>query len=388
MWPIRSAVDEERQYFSTLAAMCKEKKGKKFFIWGAGTRGTLMGYSLERAGITHFSYIDSDTVKQRNKLNGKSIFSPKVLRESHDNFVIISIENNIEIVDYLRQINYRKDIDYIVVESIMDDTYMESLNSVQGCKPLVLGGSILNNVELDDKGNCLARMIEEVCSVQVLAMNVLPTSIAYFVVKNLCCRDRIPNELTVFLSCEMFTDYNHLLPRTQKLSLVKQLLDTGYDREELEAYYKVARERAKDYALERMYAPYRDGDEAKEIMESSVRYAERVFSDGFNPENESFMYFRKLVELMKSYDIRGNFVWEPVNYQQYEKTLGERYINSVALLLQEINEIVETHMRVFKYNNLLESKYFVSFHTMSEAVKADGREIIVRELCRILKQDK
>lgn len=382
MWPIASVVDEEKQYFNEVAKMCRGKKGK-IFIWGAGVRGTLMGYSLERIGITDFSYIDSSVEKQRNKLNGRNIFSSDILRESQENFVIVSVENNSEIIAHLESIGYREGKNYLVLNPIADEIYLKALNSVVKEKQLVLGGSILRNVELDDERNCLAEMIEEVYDVQVLAMNAMPLSIAYFVLSNLSYRNMLPGEVTIVLGYEMFSDCNHLLPRTQKLNIVKQLMDTGYDREELEAYYERAQERAQDYFVERQHSPYRDGDEVNKIREGAGAYMERLFGGGFSPMNESFTYFRRIIALMESKNVRGNFVWEPVNYQQYEKYLGEKYTNTVETLLRQVDGAVGSDMRIFKYNHLLDDRYFVAFHTVSEAVKADGREAFVRKLSNV-----
>lgn len=382
MWPIRTTDINEKRYVQVFISQNKFKwEGRLLYIWGAGVRGTRLGYWLEREGFPWFAFVDNDPDKWGKEMAGHKIYSPAVLDDAARKFVLVSIENSHEIDGILSQKGYRAGDTCLKLGGAADEAFLTAMDAVKGGGRLVLGGSLkLCGLEEDA---CLADALEEKLDCTVLALSGFPLAILYFAVRQICIEGRAPAKAAVFLKYDVVDNSNHLLPRLQKLPLAEKLLLKDQGNEELKRYLRCAYRRAKNYDIEKQNCPPRGTENQTVIEAGRLAYLKGIVTPDLNPQNESFQYLRKLNALLREYDTDVIWIWEPYDYQEVNRLLGPMGIDMIEKKWDVIKDALGTGGSCFNMGHLLTTNQFLSFNALGECVNAEGRAKITEEMRRI-----
>ena len=382
MWPIMTTNIDEKRYVQMFISQNKRKwEGRLLYIWGAGVRGTRLGYWLEREGHPAFAFVDNDSDKWGNDLAGHKIYSPAILDDAGGKFVLISIENSHEIDSILTHKGYRAGYNCLKLGGAADEAFLTAMNTVKGGGRLILGGALkLCGLEED---TCLADSLEEKLNCTVLALSGFPLAIMYFAVRQICSEGRTPAKAAVFLRYDAVDDVNHLLPRLQKFPLAEKLLLRDQGNQELKHYLQCAYRRAKDYDIEKQNCPPRGTDAPSSIEAGRLAYLKGIVMRELNPQNESFQYLRKLNAVFREYGTDVIWIWEPYDYQEVNRLLGFEGINTIEKKWNTIKDALGTGAVCFNMGHLLTTNQFLSFNAVGECVNGEGRAKITEEMRRI-----
>lgn len=91
-------------------------KGKKPFIWGAGSAGVTVLEILKENGLDIAGFIDSSSSKQGTRIKGKEVYSPKILKDRAKGFKVLvaSSVGKFQISEMLKAWGYRHLEDFVV----------------------------------------------------------------------------------------------------------------------------------------------------------------------------------------------------------------------------------------------------------------------------------
>lgn len=382
MWPIMTTDIDEKRY---VQAFISENKclweDRLLYIWGAGVRGTRLGYWLEKSGHSTFAFVDNDPDKWGNYLAGHKIYSPAILNDADGKFIIVSIENNHEIDDTLARKGYRAGDTCLKLGGAADEAFLAAMDSVETGGKLVLGSSLkMCGLEED---TCLADSLAKELNCTVLTLSGFPLAIMYFAMRQICLERRAPAMAAVFLRYDVADNVNHLLPRLQKFPLAEKLLLKDPENEELKRYLQCAYRRAKDYAIEKQNCPPRGTDVQSSIEAGRLAYLKGSVMPELNPQNESFQYLQKLNALFRKYGMEVIWIWEPYDYQGVNRLLGPEGVNRIEKKWDIIKAVLGTGEAYFNMGHLLTTNQFLTFNVLGECINAEGRAKVTEEMRRI-----
>lgn len=382
MWPILTTDIDEKRYVQMFISQNKYKwEGRLLYIWGAGVRGTRLGYWLEKEGHPAFAFVDNDPDKWGNHLAGHKIYSHAILDDADKKFVIVSIENSHEIDDILTRKGYRAGYTCLKLGGAADEAFLTAMNAVKSGGKLILGSALkLCGLEED---TCLADSLTEKLNCTVLALSGFPLAIMYFALRQICLEGRAPAKTAVFLRYDVADNVNQLLPRLQKFPLAEKLLLKNQENAELKQYLQCAYRRAKNYDIEKQHCPPRGTDVQSSIEAGRLAYLKGTVMQELNPQNESFQYLRKLSALFRQYGTDVIWIWEPYDYQAMNCLLGPEGINMVEKKWDTIKNALGTGAACFNMGHLLTTDQFLSFNALGECVNAEGRAKVAEEMRKI-----
>ena len=102
------------------------KKVDKIATWGMGRYGYELYQMCVGAGIKIEFYIDSSEQAIRNSLFPcKAITFDKFCSMSYEKPIVVAVARNEEICHSLSDIGYKKNIDYITMDDLMDRIYRQ-----------------------------------------------------------------------------------------------------------------------------------------------------------------------------------------------------------------------------------------------------------------------
>lgn len=389
-WPLKTAQKEILKAFDQFVIENKSfLENKKLLVWGASVRGTLLGMILEKKGLIDFLYIDNDERKWGNHINGHSILNPNEVRNQLQNtFILIPVEYPEEICKQLYSWGLKED-SFAVIKSNIEKSYTEEFFRQYGYDRLVIGETFLNETIIDEENpesikDCLWRTYKKE-NMKVLAMNCMGMQGFYHMIRLQIMLGYVPQKVWIFVNFETLTEFHHMLSRTQHPDLLKMIAETGQIRDEyFQQYIQQAEERARNYKIEMQYSPQRTFD-GKNVDNETIQkeYMKIQILRPLSLETEEMLYFKRILQVLRKYDIAGYVINTPINYQLAKKLYHEEFVEIYEKNRRVLKKLSDDYKCQFwDMGDLLEEGDFVSMVTINDAVCQSGRDKILAYIDR------
>ncbi|MFW5650248.1 MAG: hypothetical protein ACOCNC_02530 [Acetivibrio ethanolgignens] len=382
MWDLKTIEKECYHTFERqIKDMEKQFSNKRIAIWGAGVRGIITGIILEKKEIKDFVFIDNDPQKQGKRLKKYPILSLQEI-EKEKYFIFISIEYGNEIEEELLKKDWINGRDFYWLKSRECEDYIRRLKMKQNEKKLLMGASIWHTVPLencDEMDCCEILENKEEQPIKILGMTCLGMKNMYYSICLEAETNPFLKQVILVVSWETLTEYHHLLPRTQKLELIKKLHEYALElynqnlSQRLAEEIVLAEERAGNFILENRYSPNRIyGLTTNEKLKN---YADMGIMKELNVECEEVQYLEKIIEYLVKRNVKPIVIVEPVNQEKYAEIYGGEFFDFYAKKLAVLRKRVEEEGAFFyDASYLLEKEEFSSINLINEAMYTKGRE--------------
>ena len=171
-----------------------------------------------------------------------------------------------------------------------------------------------------------------------------------------------------------------MLSRTQHPDLLKMIAETGQIRDEyFQQYIQQAEERARNYKIEMQYSPQRTFD-GKNVDNETIQkeYMKIQILRPLSLETEEMLYFKRILQLLRKYDIAGYVINTPINYQLAKKLYHEEFVEIYEKNRSVLKKFADDNKCQFwDMGDLLEEEDFASMVTINDAVCQSGRDKIL-----------
>ena len=389
-WPLKNAHKEtvasfEQQLRDTQQALWGRKK---LFVWGAGVRGTLLGLLLEKNNHNSFSYIDGDSRKWGMNICGHMIQSPEELWKTspEDLYVLIPLEYSEDVQKILEKHGMVEQRHFSVIRSTEKQNFQDTFFSQYDKKILLIGGSLFNEILLcEEHDNDLKEdlRLRYGSTMKVLSMNSISIGGYYYLYRLQLLCGQVPEQVWIFISWDLLTEYVHKLPRSQHVDLLEALKNkSGVSDDTLDCYLTQASLRAVDYKMELEHSPLRVFDGERPSSESVHRgYLKKSLLYSVNTETESFDYLKSIVDLSCQYGIKCRMFITPYNYELVEEYFGSHAKALVGENFAKLQQFFNLHdVPIYDMGRLLPNKDFETAVTVNDAISKEGRKKILQQL--------
>lgn len=395
-WPLKSVHQETVRCFERQLSELKSNLGcKAIYIWGAGVRGTLLGMLLERRGYSRFSYIDGDARKWGMNICNHMIDSVKQLDglDKKDFIILVPLEYPQSVKDVLEQRGMIEQENFYIITSTEKKSFINEFFKNYNKKILLIGGSIFDQIpieEADDENLKSAFCRLYGAKLKPLSINSMSIGGYYFLLRMQLLYGMIPEQLWLFLSWDLLTNYNHLLPRSQHADLFEEINSRiNFHDLSFELFIKQAKERAANYKLELKYSPVRAFKGNRPSQEQIHRdYLNKSLLYSVDSHTESYCYLEKIMHLCNEYHIKCILFMIPYNYQLVKYYCGEQALSLVSDNFEKINKLCNLYgVQGEDLGGAVLQKDFETEVTVNDALFKNGRLAFLRAVQSVVHID-
>lgn len=369
-------------------------KRKKNVIFGAGVRGNLLAMLLEEYGISDIIFVDNNEKLQGGRINNYLIHSiEEIVNLKDDIMVLVSPENNTEIINQLSSIGYIENKNLLNFGNKLYDWFMDKFDDSKKKEVFLVGDCGLMHFSLFDKvreslGTMIEKSLKEV-SIKTLTMNAMGMRAFYNILLVQLENYPLPKHVLLSVDISNFNGKQHFLPGSQHVDLIKRVISsTDYCTDELMNYVNVIEERYKKFNSELVgIKKAKSSIKNSEMVNKAFIKMKYMFK--LDIKNEEFNYFIKILDLLKEKKVRPLLFILPVNYMYGSRYYGSRFNLAYDEVVNQLE--YQINSREFKLLNLsymLDEEYFLDKSTLDESISYDGRRMVCNEIVNYYINDK
>lgn len=359
----------------------------KIFIFGAGVRGCNLLCVLRSFGLSDICFVDNNTAKQGNQLEGCAVLSFEEADQcSRNHLFLCPVEHGEAILAQLKASGRRENTDYFNLDFFFTDYLAveeemkapaEDYSLLFGC--CVLSSYILGDGVLPSLGEVLReRVFHGAC--KLCTLPGFYSTVYYFAISACLRVQKHPPKSIVILSS--LSPYEPLMMGEQNYQQHKQFMEwlVSIIPEDVEAqeYLKKINERLK--------RSKKGGRPTK--AENTVDAQKRVYSLKYlyrlREDDESVIYTKKILKRMNRERIPVILLFPPVDYQRGEKICGEDFKARYSAVINELRSFMSG--LVYQYLDasfIATSDYFVPPTTSPDInpfLNEKGQQLFVKFL--------
>ena len=142
--------------------------------------------------------------------------------------------------------------------------------------------------------------------------------------------------------------------------------------------------RCSNYKIEMQYSPQRTFD-GKNVDNETIQkeYMKIQILRPLSLETEEMLYFKRILQVLRKYDIAGYVINTPINYQLAKKLYHEEFVEIYEKNRRVLKKLADDYKCQFwDMGDLLEEGDFVSMVTINDAVCQSGRDKILAYIDR------
>ena len=358
---------------------------RKIYIWGAGVRGILCAMVLQEEGINFQAFIDSDSQKHKETLNGYRIIGVEEI-DLPSSFIIVTMENNKTVVRKLYECGLSETIDYLCLNTNVDIEYVKKI--MEDKENLIVGSSLCAGVPYSDKcWKSIQDILADNKSIACAGISCLSMKLIYYSLLTRCEKSKKLKNFMFLFSWENVLPFGHLLPRTQKPMLLKcllnELLESKYAGDlvnEIKEEIELAEVRSENYEFENIYSPQRINNAGIDL-----EYARNSILASFEESCEEVNYLRKLSEYLLKNKIQCFFIIEPINHELANELLGEKFYEEYGLKVQKLqNYLKQFSWHVYDASYLFGQSEYEGINSFYEGLMFSGRKKLTDKMLYLL----
>lgn len=361
---------------------------KKLIIWGAGSRGSIFAWVLEKYGIDDFIFADSNPSLWGGKVNGADIISPSNLSFYKDRLILVSPENSGEIEEFLNEHGYLGDHDYFIIETKTYDKFMKEFLRDYRRNYLVLGSCEFDMISIfDSEYNSVKDMLFDCLgadSTKILSVHGLGMRAHYNLFQLQLARGMRPQNLILQINVDTLVAKDHLRPHTQHVELFKRLMDLQENpSEEFLQYFEAASARSKNPLMK----PFESLESKERFPKVKIRnFLRYYFMSELDCDAEGLVYLGKILDLAAKENVKVlPFIW-PVNYQLGREVFQEEFDIKYQNNIRKIEKIVQKrNISILDLSYSLDSKLFAWPEAPNASLGIQGRQMIAGMLAQAIK---
>lgn len=380
-WPVTAMNREDYEAFCLWFGQNEERlKDHQLVIWGAGIRGTGFSILLREKGFLNFIFVDGNPEKWGGCIDAFDIISPEQLeaeRKDKQRIILISVENSAAIEQQLDAKGYRKGTDYFLAKTTLYSDYVEEFLRPYGQDALVMGDCEFLTMSIRDTDrSSLKDKLFERCGqsgTKILAMHGIGLRAEYNIYRGQTVNGMKPKRLVIMINFETLTGKQHLMPRSQHLELMEELLaaqknPTG----EFAEYVRLAEQRSKNLQME-----FFTGEENTEIFSEikARNYMRLNYLYDLDVQTEGIEYLIRILEESAAEGVNVLPFIPPVNYELGRRIFGDVFDKKYRRNVEKVEEVVTSRgFRLLDLSYVLKSDLFSTPLTPSETANSAGRE--------------
>lgn len=352
---------------------------KRIFIYGAGIRGNLFYRILQKNNIKVSGFIDGSEEKQGAKVGDVPIVALENIGDKENCFVLVSPENNKEIVSLLEKNEYKRYQDYDVIDSIVYSEYFEEYIRKGDIEYIFFGDCFFPDVDVNDLDQkSMGEMVKEQLGVEktkVLTLHGMCTPSFYYILREQLTMGIRPKAVSFIVNVPFCGGIQTKLPQSQHPIMMERLLEVHGD-EEFAEYVALAKKRATNINQKSFFTNASGKDpNTVEKMLTKMRYMYP-----YNASNENIVYAIKIIELLNQYQIKAKPFIPALHYKAGVDFWGDEFTVAYDAICQGIrNTMNEYDVEILDMSYLLDESMFFGDH-MTKFPNREGKEKEVNTL--------
>ncbi|MCT4543313.1 MAG: hypothetical protein N4A63_07210 [Vallitalea sp.] len=367
--------DHFRQIISNNLSLLRNKR---IVIFGAGVRGALLALVLKDFDIDDIIFSDNNEEIIGGRINQYPIINLKdVIKQKEDVVVLVSPENNKDIIKQLEHIGFIENENMFNCGSRLYNWFINQFIDNENKDIFIVGDCGLMYFSLNDANKIsISDMIKKQFSnyrFKQLTMNAMGMRAFYNMLLSQFDLYTKPKYIFLSVDISVFNGKQHYMPNAQHVDLINKIYEvTNTRNNKLFEYLQVVKERYnnsnKVIINNKGYSSSNLGDIKNKV------YIKMNYMYKLNNENEELRYFIKILELLKEESIIPILFILPINYCQGRVYYGDDFIKSYQKNTIMIKNIVkEKGYDLLDLSFMLDEKYFLDTNTMDEAFCYEGR---------------
>ena len=377
-WPVTSINNEDyKQLMKCVINNASVFSCKTIAIFGAGIRGTEFSILLCKNGYSDIVFTDNNKEKWYGCINDYTIVPPDTIITDYKKYVIIiSIENGYAVANQLKQAGLSENIDFFYICTDLYSKYMIKFNRNCNEKYLIMGDCEFTTISLKDKKKeNLGEIIEAALgehNTKVLAMHGMGLRAHYNAFSTQILLGMTPEIIVIMINFDTLTGKQHLLPRSQHVELIKQMMISANGKnEELNEYYELVNKRFNNVNTE-FFTGEKKGK--NDINQAARLYFMLNYMYKLNIDTEGIIYLRKMILLAHSNGIDVLPFIPPVNYMFAEQVLGDDFRVRYEQNVSKVRSILKEYMlNILDLSFAFTSDKFAEENTPDETLNYEGR---------------
>lgn len=394
-WPITAISKEDHV---AIVGCINEHKSlftdKTILIFGAGIRGAEIAVILESEGYHNILFTDNNSEKWGGMIDKYPIISVEdALARKEEVVYLVSVEEGEPICEQLSGHGLKRDVDFFFPKPDLYQRFINEFERSMQNEILIMGDCMFEVVAFDDiQKDSLAEIMQQKLgreNVKHLTMHGMGLPTFYHMLKAQLNNKMKPSIFVVMLNFETLTGKQHLLPRSQHTELVKKAAALSSDPDgELKEYVRVVEERVKNVQAEffttNNYSSNKlsNNDKGRISDNAAKVFFKLNYMYKLNPDIESIMYLKKIMDLAKKNNFKLLPFVPPVNYERGTELFGERFENAYNYNLKLLNDIIsEQGFSLLDLSHICTKELFAHTTTPDETTNYYGREKVAAYLC-------
>ena len=389
-WPVNGTSQENYEAFSTWFTQHEEiLKEHHLVIWGAGSRGSEFANLMKKMGFYNFLFVDSNPKMWGGYVCSTEVISPDELENHRGKIILVSPENSYEIEKYLDLNNYRRNKDYFLIETEVEEAYVEEFLRPYDRETLILGSCEFTAICINDHDlTCMKDMIFQnsgKIGTKILTIHGIGLRAQYNILYAQIANGMRPKRLLLQIGMDTLIAKDHLFPHTQHLKLLKMLQDIQKNpSKEFLEYIQIASERSKNSLMN----PFEELTQNGQISKNKIRsYYQYYYMANLNRNTEGLIYLEKILDEAISKGIKIMPFVLPVNYQLARELFEDKFELKYKNNLKKIEELLEEkNISLLDLSYSLDSKLFAWPEAPNASLNSQGRKKTTELLCQAIKE--
>lgn len=355
-------------------------------LFGAGIHGNEFLKLLEMNGHTVVAFIDNNQDKQGGCVNQYPIYSlEQALAQDKKLAILVAVENYGAIREQLIAAGLEEDEDFFCVKTDLYNDYVEEFLRQYSCSILAMGDCALSAVSLADTDYTnLAQMLKNRIgkdNIKTLAMHGMGMGGYYHILRMQIALGMRPKRLLLEVNMETFMSKHHLLPRSQHVGLLQKIYATpGCADNEFQSFIEQSAKRFNMFQSD-FFSGAAKAQKNRVSEHSAMLFFKMNYMYSLDTEVEGFLYYLKILDLLKREDIEATIFVPPVNYQYARKLFGDEFTTAYEENLDAIRaKTLDAGFSLLELHYALTPDEFCAVDTPTETSNYVGRD----KLCSLL----
>lgn len=360
----------QKSYYQFLASFVKAHinilRCSRIFIFGAGTRGCNLLRILNSFHLSDIYFVDNNVNKQGAQLDGYTVLSfAGASQYMQKSIYLCPVEHGEAILEQLKNSGREENIDYFNLDFFFTD-YLELIEEIKMPAQsycLLLGCCTLSSYILTDHfssslGEVLKKNLFSI-TCKLCALPGFSPSIYYYAIQTyLNVQKRQPKLILIVMEQSSLSPYKPIMMGTQNYQQHVQFLDQLAammpGNEELEEYLNTVEERLKRSKSEN------NPIKAENTLEAQKRVYKLKYLYQLRETDESVIYTRRILKLMKEKAVPVFLLFPPIDYQRGKRVFGKDFVERYSATVEQFKSFLSG----LKYHSIdasfiATSEYFV-----------------------------
>jgi len=355
-------------------------------LFGAGIRGNELLKLLEMDGYIVHAFIDNNVDKQGGCIDQYPIVSlEKTLEQNALPVIIVTPENCDAIRGQLNSVGLKENVDFFCIENETYEKYVAEFMRPYSKKNLALGDCALSAVSLTDTNrDSLAALLQKSLGkeeLKILAMHGMGMGGYFHMLRMQISLGMRPKHLLLEVNMETFMPRHHLLPRSQHVELLRKVSTLLKCKDkEFQDFIDLSAKRFGTFQTDFFSGAAKN--QKNRVSDNSAKlFFKMNYMYSLDRNVEGFVYYMKLLALLKHENIKPIIFIPPVNYQFAYKLFDDKFRVAYEANLDTIRrETEEMGFSLLELQYVLTPDEFCAVDTPTETSNYAGRQ----KLCTLL----